>query len=69
MEPHFILCGLGRVGWRVLEHLRAVGTPITVVDNRCSANDSRLGGVKLVAGDCRRQEVLEQAGVARPAEC
>jgi len=64
MEPHFILCGLGRVGWRVLEHLRAVGTPITVVDNRCSANDSRLGGVKLVAGDCRRQEVLEQAGVA-----
>ena len=64
MEPHFILCGLGRVGWRVLEHLRAVGTPITVVDNRCSANDARLGGVKLVAGDCRRQEVLEQAGVA-----
>src|SRR6516165_8987269 len=64
MEPHFILCGLGRVGWRVLEHLRAVGTPITVVDNRCSANDPRLGGVKLVVGDCRRQEILEQAGVA-----
>ena len=64
MEPHFILCGLGRVGWRVLEHLRAVGTPITVIDNRCSAQDPRLGGVKLVVGDCRRQEILEQAGLA-----
>ena len=64
MESHFILCGLGRVGWRVLEHLRAVGTPITVIDNRCSAQDPRLGGVKLVVGDCRRQEILEQAGLA-----
>jgi Trk K+ transport system NAD-binding subunit len=63
MEPHFILCGLGRVGWRVLEHLRAVGAPIVVIDNRCSTNDARLGGVKLVAGDCRQREILEQAGV------
>ena len=64
MEPHFILCGLGRIGWRVLEHLRAAGLPITAIDNRCVASDARLGGVKLVSGDCRRQDVLEQAGLA-----
>src|SRR5713101_5012827 len=65
MEPHFILCGLGRIGWRVLEYLHAAGASITVIDNRCSANDARLGGAKLVSGDCRRQEVLEQADLAQ----
>jgi Trk K+ transport system NAD-binding subunit len=59
-----ILCGLGRVGSRVLEYLRATGLPIVVVDNTCSADDPRLENVRLIAGDCRRREVLEQAGVA-----
>jgi Trk K+ transport system NAD-binding subunit len=65
MESHFILCGLGRVGGRVLEHLRTAGVPVVVIDSRCAADDPRLGGAALVAGDCRRAEVLEKAGVAR----
>jgi Trk K+ transport system NAD-binding subunit len=65
MEQPFILCGLGRVGWRVLEHLQAAGLPVVVVDTRCSASDSRLGKTRLVKGDCRRQEVLEEAGVTQ----
>jgi Trk K+ transport system NAD-binding subunit len=65
MDNHFILCGMGRVGWRVLEYLQATGTPITVVDNHCTANDPRLAGAELVAGDCRKQEVLQQAGLER----
>jgi Trk K+ transport system NAD-binding subunit len=65
MEQHFILCGLGRVGARVLEFLRAAGTPVVVIDNRCGPDDPRLGGTALVQGDCRRPEVLEQAGIAK----
>src|SRR5262249_37566613 len=59
-----IICGLGRVGWRVLEYLRATGLPIVVVDTTCASDDPRLGNVRLISGDCRRREVLEQAGVA-----
>jgi Trk K+ transport system NAD-binding subunit len=65
MEQHFILCGLGRVGERVLEHLLATGARVVVIDTRCAAGDARLGGVDLISGDCRRQELLEQAGLAR----
>jgi Trk K+ transport system NAD-binding subunit len=65
MESHFILCGLGRVGGRVLECLRAAGVPVVVIDNRCSADDPRLAGTRLISGDCRRAEVLENAGLAR----
>jgi Trk K+ transport system NAD-binding subunit len=65
MEQHFMLCGLGRVGERVLEHLLATGARVVVIDTRCAAGDARLGGAELISGDCRRQEVLEQAGLAR----
>jgi Trk K+ transport system NAD-binding subunit len=65
MEQHIILCGLGRIGWRVLEYVRASGAPVVVVDTRCAPDDPRLHGVTLIQGDCRQQDVLERAGVAR----
>lgn len=65
MEQHFIVCGLGRVGERVLEHLRSAGAPVAVIDNRAAPGDARLGGVTLIAGDCRGHELWEQAGLAR----
>jgi Trk K+ transport system NAD-binding subunit len=60
-----VLCGLGRMGARVLEYLRAARLPVVVVDNECQPNDERLGGgnVRLVQGDCRKRDVLVQAGV------
>jgi Trk K+ transport system NAD-binding subunit len=58
-----VLCGLGRVGWRVLESLRAAGQSVTVIDTNLSSGDPRLTGVTALKGDCRRPEVLEQAGV------
>ncbi len=58
-----ILCGLGRVGWRVLEYLQAANLQVVVIDNVCAPDDPRLGNARLVQGDCRRREVLEQAGV------
>jgi Trk K+ transport system NAD-binding subunit len=60
-----LLCGLGRVGWRVLEFLRAAGMPVVVVDTTCEDGDPRLAGARLVQGDCRQREVLEEAGVGQ----
>jgi len=65
MDQPVILCGLGRVGRRVLEYLRTARVPVVVVDNRCLADDALLAGVRLVRGDCRQREVLEEAGVAQ----
>ncbi len=64
MEQPVILCGLGRVGGRVLEYLQAANIPVVVIDNRCACDDPRLGKARLVPGDCRRREVLAEAGVA-----
>lgn len=58
-----VLCGLGRVGWRVLEWLRDAGRPVAVVDSHPPPDDPRLAGLVVVTGDCRRPEVLEKAGV------
>jgi Trk K+ transport system NAD-binding subunit len=63
MEQPVILCGLGRVGGRVLEYLRAAGLPLVVIDLHARANDPRLVNVRLVKGDFRQREVLEQAGI------
>src|SRR5262249_28153753 len=64
MNRPIILCGLGRVGARVLEFLQAANLPAVVVDTVCQPGDARLKGARLVCGDCRKREVLEEAGVA-----
>ena len=63
MQGPVILCGVGRVGWRVLECLKTTGTSITVVDRAVEPADPRLAGVRVVRGDCRDESVLREAGV------
>jgi Trk K+ transport system NAD-binding subunit len=63
MERPVVLCGLGRLGWRVLDSLRAAGLPAIVIDLNVAPGDPRLTGVTYFKGDCRRPELLEQAGV------
>ena len=63
MERPVLLCGLGRVGWRVFDSLRAAGLTVAVIDSHLDPSDSRLVGVRAVKGDCRLPDVLEQAGV------
>jgi Trk K+ transport system NAD-binding subunit len=65
MSQPVILCGLGQVGWRVLEYFRAAGMPVVAIDSRCRPDDKRLKGVTLVVGDFRQRDVLEQAGIAQ----
>jgi Trk K+ transport system NAD-binding subunit len=58
-----LLCGLGTVGWRVLEFLRTAGMPVVVVDRTADPEDPRLFGVRCVKGDFREKGVLAEAGV------
>lgn len=62
MDRPVLLCGLGRVGRRVLESLRAAGHPVAVIDLRTDPADPVPAGVTTFAGDCRRAELLERAG-------
>ncbi|QJW99035.1 potassium channel family protein [Frigoriglobus tundricola] len=63
MERPVVLCGLGRVGRRVLDSLRAAGLPTVVIELNVDPNDPSLAGATVLKGDCRRLELLEQAGV------
>jgi Trk K+ transport system NAD-binding subunit len=63
VEAPIVLCGLGRLGTRILGYLHAANLPVIVIDNRCSADDERLQGARLVRGDCRQRSSLEAAGV------
>jgi Trk K+ transport system NAD-binding subunit len=64
MEPPIVLCGFGRIGSRVLEYLHSAGLPAVVIDTIAQPDDPRLLGARLIRGDCRRREVLEEAGIA-----
>ena len=63
MPNPVLLCGLGKIGARVLEILRAAGLPVVAVDLGCNPNDPRWEGMQAIRGDCREPQVLEQAGV------
>lgn len=65
LQNHVILCGLGQVGWLVLDYLRQIGWPVVAVDTKCEPGDARLGGAPLVRGDCRLKATLEAAGIAQ----
>jgi Trk K+ transport system NAD-binding subunit len=58
-----VLCGLGRVGWRVFDSVLAAGLPVVVIDTNIAPDDPRLRGARAVKGDCRQPEVLEAAGI------
>jgi Trk K+ transport system NAD-binding subunit len=59
-----VLCGLGKVGGRVLTFLRTAGLPVAVIDLHADPADPRLADLTYVRGDCRDPAVLERAGVA-----
>jgi Trk K+ transport system NAD-binding subunit len=63
MEQPVVLCGLGHVGGDVLDCLRAAGWPVVVIDSHCATTDARLRDARLVVGDCRQANVLQEAGV------
>jgi hypothetical protein len=68
MNGHTILCGLGQKTMRLIEHLRAVGEEIVVIDKAPSADlvqDCRHAHAHVLAGDATDQDILNLAGIAR----
>ena len=63
MDGPVLLCGLGSVGWRVLDCLRSAGLPVVAIDLLADPADPRLQGVRCVRGDFRNKSVLLSAGV------
>ena len=47
MERPVLLCGLGRVGWRVLDSLRAAGLPVVVIDLKVEGLSGNVDGVRV----------------------
>ncbi len=66
---HVIVCGLGRVGFRVVRWLLDLGEEVVVIDlpeDPDQLHDQvRAWGVPVVGADARRVDVLTDAGVAR----
>lgn len=71
MQDHIVLCGLGNVGFRVLQFLRHLGENVVVVekheDNRF-IEDARALKASVIFGDIHLPSVLDRAGVAQ-ARC
>jgi Trk K+ transport system NAD-binding subunit len=63
MESPVIVCGLGRVGRRVLEYLHVAGLPVVAIDRRGPGDILLPHGIRIVRADFRDPAVLEEAGV------
>lgn len=65
-ENHVIVCGLGRVGFRVMNWLTRLGEDVVLIESQgdhALLEVARSWKVPVIIGDARRREVLEQAGV------
>ena len=65
---HIILCGLGNVGFRVLEELAGMGHQVFVIelDDHCPSLDrARELGAEVLIGDARAENTLRGLNVAR----
>ncbi|MBX9677865.1 MAG: NAD-binding protein [Gemmataceae bacterium] len=65
MDDFYLVCGLGRVGARVLDYLQAAGMKAAVIDFKVDPADPLLRGAPAIRGDYRDLETLRQAGLDR----
>jgi len=65
LKNHVILCGLGRVGRRVLDYLQAANVPVVAINTSLTpAEEAAAGSIRFLRGDFRNRELLDQAGLA-----
>jgi voltage-gated potassium channel len=67
LRGHFIVCGFGRMGWTICEHLRARNKSFVVIDTdetTLRAGCSNRNWL-FVVGDASDDQVLMQAGITR----
>jgi voltage-gated potassium channel len=68
LSNHYIVCGAGRMGARVIREMQRRGAPFVVIDS----DEERIAGLRAknvlaVPGDATSEEMLREAGVARAA--
>ena len=71
MRNHVVLCGLGNIGFRVLEHLRKLGETVIIVEKHEDGNfvkQAKAMKVPVVIGDIRFSSVLEDVNIVE-AKC
>lgn len=68
IKDHVIVCGAGRVGFRVFEQLHKLGIPLVMIDRDESKpfiSIIRAAGVPVLTEDVRSAGVLDRANVAK----
>jgi Trk K+ transport system NAD-binding subunit len=67
MSGHIIVCGMGDVGYRVVELLHRMGESVVVVTEKVHDDRRRMAeafGVRVILGDARDDRRLHEAGLA-----
>lgn len=66
LDPHYIVVGYGRLGKTIVEQLRAMESPVVVIErDGANAEAAERDGLIAVTGDASDDDVLRQAGIER----
>jgi voltage-gated potassium channel len=66
LNQHFVICGAGRVGTRVIRELQKEGAPFVLIEKEATLADRfAQEGVLAIPGDASDEEILKQAGIER----
>jgi Trk K+ transport system NAD-binding subunit len=71
MNDHIVVCGLGHVGFRVVEALKSLGAPVIAIEKRpvdAFGVVVEALGIPVLYGDARHDDLLIEAGIRR-AKC
>jgi voltage-gated potassium channel Kch len=68
LQDHYIVCGMGHVGFRIALLLRRLNLPVAAIYDRVPdpwLHDAINAGVACFQGDARNEKLLKEAGVER----
>jgi voltage-gated potassium channel len=67
VQKHFIICGAGRVGSRIIRELQRARCPFVVIEReQQKVADLLAQGEHVIVGDSTLEEILKEAGVVPP---
>ena len=67
MQDHVVVCGAGRIGFRIFEQYQRLGIPMVVIERKADAqfvSAIRAAGVPVLIEDVRSTRALEQSNIA-----
>lgn len=70
LNEHVIVCGAGKIGFRVILELRKLGREVAVIERNADGRfleKLRSMGIPLIIADARRSETLYKANIERAA--